>query len=552
MMTDSVIANLPPDGLRVIIRSLLASHPDITTSFEDATRQYLAQAQTKSSKSQLTTLDIDGLEKTQKIARCMLGSGQAFDGVSILDKLVVRGIQIALDSPETEKQRVDSLLASMDGDLVQAMTAVTKRLAVSSGARVFSSIEQNIVQRLLESLTQCQEMLKGTFIAFPYGRGLWQMSSPAWGSAQMSKIIEGFSTHVQNGFTAFDMADHYGDAEVLYGRFRSMYPHKDEMFTATKYCVFHPITVSREAVQANVSERCSRLQQEVIDLLQFHWQLWDNPQYIDALQYLVEDKRVARIGLCNFDTEHLERVVETGVKIYTNQVQFSLIDSRPTVKMADACSRYGIKLLTYGTLCGGFIADKWLNQPEPDVYDTNITPSQRKYYGMICSWGGWDLFQELLSVLRTIATKHKVNISNIATRWVLDYFPYVGAVIIGARIATKTMQFLTASVLATLISAAAAAKQMQINYYSDTKCKSYSGQLDVTWAQSIYAGKTNCYNYHYGSSMLIAECQAGGCLCNIYKSRDCNGYLDQMRYTGDCKCKTATSLAQAFACYYNA
>jgi hypothetical protein len=196
----------------------------------------------------------------------MLGSGQAFDGVSILDKLVIRGIQIALDSPETEKQRVDSLLASMDGDLVQAMTAVTKRLAVSSGARVFSSIEQNIVQRLLESLAQCQEMLKGTGIAFPYGRGmlttanilgvalpdspetrlskvpsdiarpppaketfqlgdrtlprifsgLWQMSSPAWGSAQMSKIIEGFSTHVQNGFTAFDMADHYGDAEVLY------------------------------------------------------------------------------------------------------------------------------------------------------------------------------------------------------------------------------------------------------------------------------------------------------------------------------------------------
>ncbi|KAF5263746.1 hypothetical protein FOXYS1_5479 [Fusarium oxysporum] len=398
MMTDSVIANLPPDGLRVIIRSLLASHPEITTSFEDATRLYLAQAQTKSSKSQFTTLDIDGLEKSQKIARCMLGSGQAFDGVSILDKLVVRGIQIALDSPETEKQRVDSLLASMDGDLVQAMTAVTKRLAVSSGARVFSSIEQNIVQRLLESLAQCQEMLKGTGIAFPYGRGmlttanilgvalpdspetrlskvpsdiarpppaketfqlddrtlprifsgLWQMSSPAWGSAQMSKIIEGFSTHVQNGFTAFDMADHYGDAEVLY-------------------------------------------------------------------------------------VQHLERVVESGIKIYTNQVQFSLIDSRPTVRMADACSTHDIKLLTYGTLCGGFIADKWLNQPEPVVYDTNITPSQRKYYGMICSWGGWGLFQELLSVLRTIATKHKVNISNIATRWVLD-FSYVGAVIIGARI----------------------------------------------------------------------------------------------------------------------
>ncbi|KAJ0139717.1 Thiohydrolase [Fusarium oxysporum f. sp. albedinis] len=64
--------------------------------------------------------------------------------------------------------------------------------------------------------------------------------------------------------------------------------------------------------------------------------------------------------------------------------------------------------------------------------------------------------------------------------------------------------------------------------------------------------KTNCYNYHYESSMLIAECQARGWLCNIYKSRDCNDYLDQMRYTGDFKCKTVASLAQSFACYYNA
>jgi aryl-alcohol dehydrogenase-like predicted oxidoreductase len=51
---------------------------------------------------------------------------------------------------------------------------------------------------------------------------------------------------------------------------------------------------------------------------------------------------------------------------------------------------------------------------------------------MIRSWGGWGLFQELLRVLRIIASKHRVSISNVATRWVLD-FPYVGAVIVGAR-----------------------------------------------------------------------------------------------------------------------
>lgn len=51
---------------------------------------------------------------------------------------------------------------------------------------------------------------------------------------------------------------------------------------------------------------------------------------------------------------------------------------------------------------------------------------------MIRSWGDWDLFQELLSTLKAIGVKHKVSVSNVATRWVLD-FPYVGAVIVGAR-----------------------------------------------------------------------------------------------------------------------
>lgn len=44
------------------------------------------------------------------------------------------------------------------------------------------------------------------------------------------------------------------------------------MFAATKYCVFHPMTLSEEAVRTNLSERCGRLNTNKIDLLQFHWQ----------------------------------------------------------------------------------------------------------------------------------------------------------------------------------------------------------------------------------------------------------------------------------------
>jgi hypothetical protein len=152
---------------------------------------------------------------------------------------------------------------------------------------------------------------------------------------------------------------------------------------------------------------------------------YEDPQYLDALQYLVEDERVRALGLCNFDTQHMEKALAHGVEIHSNQVQvtsippryrkrlmpvpccecqltkeqFSLIDSRPTMKMGEVCLKENIKLLTYGTLvrtlplrsylfplrantcdfkCGGFLSDKWLGAPEPGLYDQSITPSQRK------------------------------------------------------------------------------------------------------------------------------------------------------------------------------
>ena len=52
---------------------------------------------------------------------------------------------------------------------------------------------------------------------------------------------------------------------------------------------------------------------------------------------------------------------------------------------------------------------------------------------MIDAWGGWNLFQELLSTLNRIAQKYNVGIANVATRYILDK-AVVAGVIIGARL----------------------------------------------------------------------------------------------------------------------
>lgn len=70
------------------------------------------------------------------------------------------------------------------------------------------------------------------------------------------------------------MADHYGDAELIYGGFRNRLPAdmRDEVHAATKWCVFGPIgqPVTTQYVLQAVRERSRRLGGRV-QLLQFHW-----------------------------------------------------------------------------------------------------------------------------------------------------------------------------------------------------------------------------------------------------------------------------------------
>jgi len=246
--------------------------------------------------------------------------------------------------------------------------------------------------------------------------------------------------YVQLGYTAFDMADHYGSAEILFGQFRKSQPLTGKAIGATKWCVFRPVNPTRAVVEAAVAERSMRMQTNRVDLLQLHWNDYSDKGYLTALQHLHDlqtEGKIAAVGLCNFDTIRTDEIctqLGPGI-IVSNQIQFSLIDTRPLHGMEDVCEKHGVKLLAYGTLCGGFLADKYLNAPEPDLYSGTLTPSQRKYLDMILkAWGDWQLFQSLLTVLRDIGDRHGgLSIANIATRWVLDH-SFVGAVLIGARL----------------------------------------------------------------------------------------------------------------------
>lgn len=78
------------------------------------------------------------------------------------------------------------------------------------------------------------------------------------------------------------------------------------------------------------------------------------------------------------------------------------------------------------------MAERYLGKAEPNQKAELNTASLSKYKKMIDTWGGWNLFQELLVALETVAKRHDCSAANVATRYVLDR-PAVGGVIVGCR-----------------------------------------------------------------------------------------------------------------------
>ena len=265
--------------------------------------------------------------------------------------------------------------------------------------------------------------------------GLWQMADQERDGRVLDHAAAAteMAAYAASGFDAFDMADHYGNAESVTGQALAA---GMQAAVFTKW-VPTPGPMTRAVVREGVGRSLSRLS-AVPDLMQFHWWHFDHPAWLDALAEMAAmraDGLLKHLGLTNFDTAHLNVALRHGIPIATNQVSFSLLDRRAVGEMTAYCLENGVRLLAYGTLGGGFLSDRWLGKPEPaeaDIADW----SKMKYRRFIETMGGWDVFQRLLAALKRIADRHGVSVSNVATRWVLEQ-PAVGAVIVGARLTER-------------------------------------------------------------------------------------------------------------------
>src|SRR5262245_14660601 len=171
--------------------------------------------------------------------------------------------------------------------------------------------------------------------------GLWQVADlERDGHPLDPEVASGeLARYVAAGFDTFDMADHYGSAELIVGALsRKQRDGVVAPFRAfTKWCP-EPGEMRPELVRAAVERACERMAVERIDLMQLHWWMYEHPAYLDAMRSLArlkEEGLIGAVGVTNFNTDHLRVLVKSGIPIASNQVSFSLIDRRASEDMQD-------------------------------------------------------------------------------------------------------------------------------------------------------------------------------------------------------------------------
>ncbi len=267
-------------------------------------------------------------------------------------------------------------------------------------------------------------------------RGGWQLAGDH-GAVDRERALTDMAAFVAAGLNTVDGADIYTGVEVMYGEFnaRQRAAGLKRLQVHTKFVPDYGDLghVDEAYVRRIVLRSLQRLQVEQLDLVQFHWWNYRIGNFVEVAQILNKlrsEGLIAHLGGTNFDTPSTQAMLQAGVPLVSMQVQYSLLDRRAGNTLAALGARNGMQLLCYGTLAGGFLSERWLGQSEPGSDPGNR--SLVKYKLIIDEFGGWDTFQALLQALKTIADRHNVTLSTVATRWVLDQ-PAVAASIIGAR-----------------------------------------------------------------------------------------------------------------------
>lgn len=173
------------------------------------------------------------------------------------------------------------------------------------------------------------------------GFGVWQVED--------AQATEAVAKALETGYTSIDTAMIYKNEIGVGKALKETKVPREDLFITTK--VWNSDQGYENTLRA-FDESLERLGLDYVDLYLIHWPTPEFDDYIDtykAMEKLYNDGRVKAIGVCNFEIEHLERLLaECDVPPVLNQVECHPYLAQNELK--DFCAKHNIYVEAWSPL----------------------------------------------------------------------------------------------------------------------------------------------------------------------------------------------------------
>jgi len=268
-----------------------------------------------------------------------------------------------------------------------------------------------------------------------------------WGKTDEANLIRSVLTALDCGVNFFDTADTYGlgTSERLLGK--ALGARRADVVIQDKFGVKaaagQPTSYdnSRNYIIKACEASLKRLNTDYIDIYVIHYRDGKTPlgDVVETLEYLKQCGKIRYFGLSNIYDENDAELLEYKDKFVTFQDEYSLACRKNEKEMFKLRDEYGLTPLTWGSLGQGILSGKY------NENNVNFSSDDRRSREIYVNFHGEKLKRNLkiVEILRKIADTHRVPISAVAVRFILDYITNC-AVMVGIKTPEQIRQNINA------------------------------------------------------------------------------------------------------------
>lgn len=177
------------------------------------------------------------------------------------------------------------------------------------------------------------------------GLGVWQVENG-------QEATDAVSAAISAGYRLIDTAAAYGNEESVGKAIHSATVPREELFITTKlWNSDHSHDRALKAFDASLQ----RLGLDYVDLYLIHWPVPAQGKYVEAwkaLEEIYQSGRAKAIGVCNFEPEHLDTLLEHAeITPAVNQIELHPHLQQRTLR--DYCEQRGIHIESWSPIGGG-------------------------------------------------------------------------------------------------------------------------------------------------------------------------------------------------------